>query len=437
VAAFPPVARPSGRRLPGLTVVLAAAAALTALAVAPQAAAQPAARPRVGHGSAATSAGGSLRSWGSNDQGQLGIGVASSHSALPAAVRLPARVQVTSVREGEEFSLARTSTGRILAWGDNSFGQLGDGSRARHTRPVYVKLPRRTTAAAVRAGVDFGLALTATGRVLAWGDNHEGELGDGTTTDRLKPVQVELPARVTVKAISAGCQDGFALTTSGSLWAWGVNSYGQLGDGTTTNRLKPVRVKLPAQAAVDTIAAGCDHALATYSGGPLSGGLLAWGHNGNGQLGDGSTTDQHVPENLVFLFRGPGPGRIKQVFAGNGFSLALFSKGGIFAWGVNFWGDLGDGMMGPGTDTDHPVAVMLPSGSNVVAIGAGDNDSYAVTKGGRVLAWGYNLFGQLGNGMAPTASDVPVRVHLSSALRAIGIGAGPSAFAAFAIVRKR
>ncbi|MGO8959460.1 MAG: RCC1 domain-containing protein [Streptosporangiaceae bacterium] len=437
MAALPPAGRPWGWRLPSLTAVLAAGSVLTAIAVAPQAAAQPAARPRAGQGSAATTAAGALRAWGSNDRGQLGIGVTSAGKALPVTVALPARTQVTSVREGEEFSLARTSTGRILAWGDNSFGQLGDGTRTRQTRPVYVKLPNGTTAAAARAGSSFGLALTSTGRVLAWGDNREGELGDGSTTSRTRPVPVKLPAGVTVKAISAGCQDGFALTTTGKLWAWGDNAFGQLGDGTTTSRLKPVRVKVPARDTVDTIAAGCDHALATFTGGLLSGGLLVWGHNEQGQLGDGSTTDEHSPESVVFLFRGPGPGRLTQVFAGNGFSMALFSKGGILAWGGNFWGELGNATMGPGTDSDKPVGVMLPSGTHVVAIGAGDNDSYAVTTGGRVLAWGYNVFGQLGNGTAPTASDIPVPVHLPGNLRATGIGAGPAAFAAFAIVRKR
>ena len=380
-------------------------------------------------GTASAPLGGALRAWGENGRGQLGDGVVSLASDLPVRVKLPAGTLVASVRAGDAHSLARTTTGRLLAWGDNTHGQLGDGSTTERNQPVQVKLAAGIKVAAARAGGTHSLALTTSGQALAWGLNSNGQLGDGTTTDRHRPVKVKLPRGTTVTAISAGCSDSFAVTATGRLLAWGDNTHGQLGDGTTIERNRPVKVQLPGGTRVSAVSAGCDHTLAVTT----TGHVLAWGRNDGGELGDGTTMDSPTPVQINFLLRGPPIGMLRSLFAGGGFSIALFSSGAMLAWGNNFWGELGDGTT---TNSDIPVRVQLPTGTKVTAISAGFNDSYALTTDGRVLAWGFNLFGQLGNGTT-TSSDLPVTVHLGPGLVATAIGAGPSGFHSFAIVHKR
>lgn len=151
-------------------------------------------------------------------------------------------------------------------------------------------MPKGTKVAAVRAGSEHSIALTSTGTVLSWGLNVYGQLGDGTTKNRDAPVRVKLPSGTKVKAISVGCDDSFALTTTGKLYAWGRNIEGQLGDGTHKNRKNPVAVKLPAGAKVTTVTAGCSHTFALTSNG-----LFGWGLNNAGQLGSGDMKSTDVP----------------------------------------------------------------------------------------------------------------------------------------------
>uniref|UniRef100_UPI0005B8DBFD RCC1 domain-containing protein n=1 Tax=Salinispora pacifica TaxID=351187 RepID=UPI0005B8DBFD len=124
----------------------------------------------------------------------------------------------------------------ILAWGSNFFGELGNGTTTNSSTPVAVSLPADTAAVAIAAGDAHSVALTAAGTVLAWGDNSHGQLGDGTGADSLTPVGVSLPAGVTASAVAAGRDHSVALTSAGTVLAWGGNSFGQLGDGTVVDR---------------------------------------------------------------------------------------------------------------------------------------------------------------------------------------------------------
>jgi alpha-tubulin suppressor-like RCC1 family protein len=209
---------------------------------------------------------------------------------------------------------AASATGSLLAWGDNHNGQLGDGATGTSDTPVAVKLPAGTTVASVRAGGKHSLALTSAGQVLAWGHNSAGQLGDGTTIDRHTPLKVKLPQGTTVIAISAGGVHSLAVTAAGQVLAWGDNEYGQLGDGTTMDRHSPVRVKLPAGTRVIAVGASYNCSMALTAAGQV----WAWGHNGSGQLGDGTRTESHVPVRS----------------AGGGFSLALTRAGRVLTWGT-------------------------------------------------------------------------------------------------------
>jgi alpha-tubulin suppressor-like RCC1 family protein len=226
--------------------------------------------------------------WGPNDVGELGNGTIIE-STTPVAVSLPAGTTVTAIAAGAAHSLALTSTGSVLAWGAGGF--LGNGTTTSSTTPVAVSLPAGTTVTAIATGYYHSLALTSTGTVLAWGDNTDGALGNGSTTNSFAPVAVSLPAGTTITGIAAGYFHSLALTSTGSVLAWGDNSTGDLGNGTKTNSTTPIAVSLPAGTTVTAIASGQYHGLAITS----TGSVLAWGPNDVGELGNGTIIESTTP----------------------------------------------------------------------------------------------------------------------------------------------
>jgi alpha-tubulin suppressor-like RCC1 family protein len=378
--------------------------------------------------SAAGTASRTVLAWGRNTTGQLGDGTTTSTST-PLKVHLPAGTKVTQVRAGCADTLALTASGQVLAWGANGDGQLGDGRITDSAAPVRVKLPRGTKITAIRAGCEHSLALTSKGRVLAWGYNHGGELGNGSTASSDVPVRVRLPRHVKVTAVSAGQYFSLARTAKGQVLAWGDNDGGELGNGSTASSDVPVRVALPAGVRATAVSAEEETSLARTSGG---GGLFGWGDNSLGQLGDGTTTSSDTPVSIPILLHGPSLGHLVSLFGGCGHTVALFSSGKVLAWGSNVFGQLGDGTT---TGSDTPVAVMLPPSAKVTAISAGCATSYALTRNGHILAWGLGAIGELGDG-STTSSDTPVRVDLPGGWRASAMGSGPMAAHALAIVHK-
>jgi alpha-tubulin suppressor-like RCC1 family protein len=354
---------------------------------------------------------GAVFAWGWDIAGQL-CNASTNGSDVPVKVRLLGGRKVTAVSAGFAHSLAVTSTGAVFACGKNDDGELGDGSTADSDVPVRVELPAGTKVTAVAAGAGHNLAVTSTGGVLAWGLNDEGQLGNASTGSSDVPVNVSLPAGTTVTAVASGALHSLALTSTGAVLAWGYNADGELGDGSTTNSDVPVNVKLPAGTKVTAIAAGGYDSLALTS----TGTVLAWGYNADGELGDGGTANSDVPVKVklpggtkarTIAAGGPLTG-VGVIIAGPGHGLALTSTGSVLAWGYNADGELGDG----GTaNSDLPVRVKLPAGTKVTAIAAGGLQSLAVTSRGTVLAWGGDNFGQLGDG-SYEGSDVPVHVDL-------------------------
>jgi len=304
---------------------------------------------------------GEVLSWGSNAHLQLGEPAGLTRTATPIRVAIPPGTKVTAVRAGCFHSLALTSAGQVLAWGANDLGQIGTGDTAKEIGiPVKVKLPAGVTIKAISAGNGHNLALTTTGQIWAWGFNNFGQVGDGTTKERDTPVPVALPPGTHVTAIAAGQDFSMALTASGRVLAWGSNSSGQLGDGTTTQRDTPVQVHLPAGTRVRGVSGGCAHALALTAAGKL----LAWGDNSVGQLGTGSFVSRHRPVPV----RLPRGATVTQLSAACLHGLALTSKGGVLAWGDDEVGQVGDGDT---INVNHPVAVKLGAGLSATGIGAG------------------------------------------------------------------
>ncbi|WP_018800895.1 RCC1 domain-containing protein [Salinispora arenicola] len=358
--------------------------------------------------------------WGTNSAGRLGDGT-TTDSSSPVAVNVPAGTTITAVAGGAGHSLAVTSAGTALAWGDNAFGQLGDGTTIpSSSTPVAVDVPAGTTVTALSGGGVHNLAVTSAGTALAWGDNFWGQLGDGSTTRSRTPVAVNVPAGTTITAVAAGQGHSLAVTSAGTVLAWGDNSSGQLGDGTATDSSTPVAVDVPAGTTVTAVAAGGLHSLAVTSGGDV----LAWGANGSGQLGDGTTTSSSTPVAVDV----PAGTTITAVAAGGLHSLAVTSAGDVLAWGANGSGQLGDGST---THSSTPVAVNVPAGTTITAVAAGQGHSLAVISTGTALAWGANTFGQLGDG-STTSSSIPVAVDLPAGTTITAVTGG--SFHSLAIV---
>ncbi|MCL6577174.1 cadherin-like beta sandwich domain-containing protein, partial [Kyrpidia sp.] len=237
--------------------------------------------------------------------------------------------------------------------------------------------------ATVSAGGGHSLVLTSDQTVWAWGDNTNGQLGDGTTTGRQTPTPAQ--GLSSVAQVSAGESHSLALMSDGRVFAWGKNSSGQLGNNSTVDSNVPVQVQgLPTN--VTAVAAGGNHSLALTSDGRI----YAWGSNSSGQLGDGTTNNATAAEPVAGLLIGLNP---VAVSAGKDHSLALMQDGTVYAWGGNSYGQLGNG-----TTTASKVPVQVTGLANVAAVSAGGYDSLALTSDGYVYAWGLNSSGQLGDG---------------------------------------
>ncbi|MES2922712.1 MAG: HYR domain-containing protein [Verrucomicrobiota bacterium] len=293
---------------------------------------------------------------------------------------------------------------RVTAWGDAATGQLGNNSTTISRLPVAVNTSgvlTGKTVVKIAAGSSHGLALTSAGQVVAWGGNTAGQLGNNGTTSSAVPVAVDSTGELTGKTVvtvAAGDLHSMALTADGKVFAWGANGSGRLGNGTITNSPIPVAVSTSgvlADKAVVAIAAGPSHSLALTSDGKV----VAWGSNASGQLGNQSTTGSTTTP-VAVQSEGVLAGKtVVAIAAGGSFSLALTSDGRVFSWGSNQSGQLG--VSGPSISA-VPVAAGgnngLINGKTVLAIAAGSAHCLALASDGRVYAWGLGASGQLGNG---------------------------------------
>ena len=319
---------------------------------------------------------------------------------------------------GDSTAAAATSTSALLGWG---------------MMPTVQSLPDGATATAVAADISAAYAIGSDGNLYAWDENSFGNdlggLGDGNTTNSYTPVVVSLPSGVSPMAIAAGeglgypdSGGGYAIGSDGSLYAWGYNGDGELGDGTNTGpdscnngggplacSTTPVKVALPTGVTPRAIATAGGSAYAIGSDGHL----YAWGYNGYGDLGDGTTTSSDTPV-VVSL----PSGVTATTIAGTSQAVyAIGSDGHLYAWGDNIYGELGNGNdTGPDLCgaiepcSTVPVQVSLPSGVTPTAIaGGGPLDGYAIGSDGHLYSWGFNANGALGDGTdtGPDLCTVP------------------------------
>jgi len=305
---------------------------------------------------------------------------------------------VVQVAAGMAYALALRSGGTVWAWGSNGHGELGDGTQAERHTPVQVT--GLTGITQVAAGAFFSLALRADGTVWAWGDNQNGQLGRGTVTDH-----EATPARVAVlngvTKISAGHDFALALRSDGIVFAWGHGQRGQLGNGGTADSSRPV--KIAGLSGVTGISAGAEASLATEND-SLSAltSVWTWGGNDYGELGDGTLADHRTPERVTGI-----PASIAGVSAGTAFAAVLGTDGSVWDWGANGIGQLG---VAPENSTVTRPVNAFAAGSGITQLSAGGTHVLALKSDGTVLAWGFNQAGQLGHGPIGKTSAGPAPI---------------------------
>jgi alpha-tubulin suppressor-like RCC1 family protein len=349
----------------------------------------------------------SALAWGDNSAGELGNATLTP-STTPTAITTLQNAQ--AIAAGGRHNLALLSDGTVMAWGDNTFGQLGNGTTGTNNdaeTPVAVK--GLSGVIAIASGGEHSLALLSNGRVMAWGDNTQGQLGDGTTTNRDIPVAVMGLSGVT--GIAAGQLFSMAVLSNGTVMTWGSNNSGQLGIGNNTDSKVPVLVT--GLTGVKAVAAGDQHALALLTTGTAE----AWGANDAGELGDGDSTHGSSPV----------PVKVKQltgataITAGSEHSVALLKSGTVMAWGGNGFFQLARLNGFPGGVGSSNLPLVIPGIKPAKAVVAGGLFTLTVTTTGNVQAWGDNAFGQLGNN-STTSNETPITVPGLSHVSAVAAG---------------
>jgi len=375
---------------------------------------------------------------------------------------------VTTVSAGNNHSCGLTNTGKACCWGDNSSGQLGDGTGINNSAPVckasFTIGEGPLIYSSISAGGDHTCAIQQGGAAFCWGDNSSGELGNGTTTTSTIPVLVS--GGHNYVAVSAGAHHTCGVSGAGIMYCWGDNTFGQLGNGTMTSSSVPVVVS--GGLSWYRVSAGSNHTcglsnVAGYTG-PFPLAPYCWGDNSAGQLGDGTTINSAFPvpiasNRVVPYFDAISAGKLYS--CGSGTSNACWGNntsgqlgngtktnsaipvtvagelinltmstgashacgtsfvvnGGAFSYSTYCWGGNNSGQLGEGTNTNSATPVLVSGGLSFTSVSAGGSHTCAVTSSsaarttasGGVYCWGDNTYGQLGN-LSTTSSSVPVNV---------------------------
>ncbi len=357
--------------------------------------------------------------WGANSIGQLGNGT-TTNSDIPVAVTGLGAVK--KLAEDGQSAFAVLKTGTVDAWGDNQSGELGQGLEEPEQTESLVPEPVKGIAgvSAIAASCHTVIALVAGGTVEVWGQGGGGQLAQGEKEESraLEPTLVKGLSEV--KAVAAGCGALYALKKNGTVMAWGDNEHGQLGNGGAPGYVKePVAVK--ELKGVRAIAAGRFFALAL-----VKGTVKAWGEGSAGELGnDEEKASSNVPLAVSSLTG------VKAIAAGGYNSLALMSDTTVRSWGLNNVGQLGTGVAGPESCEGVPCAKVPTAVSGlteVKSISTGVFHGYALLKNKTVKAWGDDEFGQLGNGEVTLDQPAPVSVSGLTGIAILAVGSGGENF---------
>jgi len=341
---------------------------------------------------------GLLFAWGNNSYGQLGQGnTISRNSPVSVGSDSWSMVDVSKSFYRAQHITAIRSDGLLFTWGRNDVGQLGDGTSGNannKSSPVQIGSSSWTS---VSAGPLHTSAITVDNRLFTWGSGANGRLGDGTTTSKSSPVLIGSSSWI---AVSAGRDHTLGILSNNTLFAWGLNNQGQLGDGTTTQRNSPVQI---GSSSWTSVSAGTYHTAAIRSDGLL----FTWGGNDSGQLGDGTITRRSSPAQI-------GSSSWTLISTSAEQSTAISQNSTLFTWGNNFNGGLGN--------NPAPFVVLTPtpslpgtSWSSIAVPASGYNATHtlAIRSDGLLFAWGHNNFGQLGT-TTEVVQSIPAQVGTSS-----------------------
>lgn len=290
------------------------------------------------------------------------------------------------VAAGRDFTLAIKADGTLWAWGGNAYGQLGDGTTVNKLVPTQIG--SSTDWESVAAGFGHSVAIKNNGTLWTWGFNLNGQLGDGTNVNKTVPTQIGTATNWEMVKVKG--QHNIALKSNGTLWAWGSNSFSQLGDGTAINRFTPVQIGTGTN--WQSIGTGGAHSMAIKTDGTL----WCWGFNSNGQLGDGTSTNRFVPTQIGSATNW------KSVSGGSYFTIATKTNNSLWTWGRNYNGELG-----LGNTADKNIPNQVGTATNWDRIAAGEDYALATRTYGALFAWGYDSEGQLGNGSSTESVLTP------------------------------
>ncbi|MDU0344267.1 hypothetical protein RWH44_01005 [Microbacterium sp. KSW2-29] len=363
--------------------------------------------------------GSNVLAFGRNVWAELGLGAAASsptqtYRAFPSPV-----VQIASGGATDSgaarATLALLRDGTVWGIGGNAYGQLGDGTGDSTGHDVWKIVPGLSGVKQIGMGNVNGYALTTAGEVWAWGDNSSGQIGDGTTTYRTAPVKV-ISSGAT--KLVAGYSNVFVVMSDRTLKVWGDNGWGQLGDGTQTNRTTPFTVPNVSDV-VDVASISYASTLVLLSNGTV----LSWGLNNLGQLGNGTKTNSATPTAI------PNLSGVAAIAGGSTAGYALLTDGSVKAWGNN-----DEGMVGDGTSTMRLTPTTVSGLSGVVQISTAQKAAYALLSDGTVKAWGQNTYGQLGDGTTTTRlSPVTVQVPAGRSVTSLAVASTSSQGRSFLI----
>ena len=333
-----------------------------------------------------------LFTWGLNSSGQLGDGTTSNRLSPVTTVTGGTNwKQVTA--NGYGHMAAIKTDGTLWTWGYNSFGILGDGTTTNRSSPGTTA-GGGTNWKQVSSGFYHSAAIKTDGTLWTWGYNFTGRLGDGTTTNRSSP-GTTAGGGTNWKQVTCAYYNTAAIKTDGTLWTWGHNNFGQLGDGTAAGRNSPGTVA-GGGTNWKQVAGGYMHITAIKTDGTL----WTWGNNSNGALGDGTTTSRSSPGTTA-----SGGTNWKQIAGGNAYTSAIKTDGTLWMWGGNSSGQLGDGTT---TNRSSP-GTTAGSGTNWKQVSCGNSYTAAIKTDGTLWTWGINTQGQLGDGTT-TSRRSPVTV---------------------------
>jgi uncharacterized repeat protein (TIGR03803 family) len=345
--------------------------------------------------------GGTLWAWGRNLNGQLGQG----YTRTDAAGNVPVQVGVSDgwqiIAPGHAANVAMKADGTLWSWGENGSGQLG--YRGHLLKPVAAQFGPVADAA---AGDGHGAILRQDGTLWTFGNNGNGQLGNGLSDSAQRPVPSQPQPGTQWLSIATGGLHTAAVRGDGTLWTWGANGDGQLGDGTTTQRTTPGQVGSDSNWL--KVTAGRSFTVALRAGGTL----WAWGYNSDGQMGNGvaSSTDQLLPMQIGTA------SDWADVVSGGYHVLARKQDGTLWAWGYNFYGQLGDG-----TTTNRSTPVQIGTNTSWARVSAGWHHTVATQADGSLWGWGNNSFGQLGDG-SYTSRSTPVQIAAASSWKDVAAG---------------